>query len=572
MQKGFYLDLTRCTSCYACVVACKAHHAIYDENVYWRRVMTLETGQLSQRAAGKLVHVVHALRDTCLQGGLPHQGHYQAERRWAGHCGSKPLHRMQNVFECLPLRSPAIRQEWKDAEVQLLPRTPGRGTIPCLHECLSHAGASRGTRGGALRVGHPEGGQAAYPEQRSLLFRLSDECIQRIPGARKLPMYLIAIKMLVGDRGKYLGIIMGLTFASLLITQQSSIFTGLMTRTYSFIGDLSQPDIWVMDPKVQYIDDSKPLQDTELFRIRGVKGVEWAVPLYKGLLKARLESGTFQVCNVLGIDDATLIGGPPRMLQGSLSDLRQQDAIIVNDVGANTRLAKRPTRTGSQTHPPQGWRYAGDQRPPRRGRGNLQGVADLSVPARDLHHLQPGHHFRPPGTKALVFHPGQGRTRRRTLKALTERIRRNTGLAAYTAQEFKDLTYRYYVKNTGIPINFGIAVALGFLIGYRHRRSDVLQLHPGKSPLFRNPQGHGGNQWNPSAHDSPAGPHGRRAGLWSWSRRGFSLWVCAGRNGALVPPDQGSSLPVRRSDYRDHHLFRLDQHPQSDAPRTGHRF
>ena len=156
-------------------------------------------------------------------------------------------------------------------------------------------------------------------------------------------MYRIALKMLVGDRGKYLGIIMGLTFASLLITQQSSIFTGLMTRTYGAITDLSQPDIWVMDPKVLFIDDIKPLQDTELFRVRGVEGVEWAVPLYKGLLKARLDDGNFQICNVLGLDDATLIGGPPQMIQGSLSDLRRQDAIIVNDVGARTRLAKRPS-------------------------------------------------------------------------------------------------------------------------------------------------------------------------------------------------------------------------------------
>jgi len=92
-------------------------------------------------------------------------------------------------------------------------------------------------------------------------------------------VYSIALKMLIGDRGKYLGIIMGLTFASLLITQQSSIFTGLMTRTYGAITDLSQPDIWVMDPKVQFIDDVKPLQDTELFRIRSVEGVEWAVSL-----------------------------------------------------------------------------------------------------------------------------------------------------------------------------------------------------------------------------------------------------------------------------------------------------
>ena len=50
-------------------------------------------------------------------------------------------------------------------------------------------------------------------------------------------------------------------------------------------------------------------------------------------------------------------------------------------------------------------------------------------------------------------------------EALAGRIGQGTGLAAYTAQEFKDLTYNYFMKNTGIPINFGIAVALGFLIG-----------------------------------------------------------------------------------------------------------
>ena len=97
-------------------------------------------------------------------------------------------------------------------------------------------------------------------------------------------MNSIAIKMLIGDRAKYLGIIMGITFASLLITQQLAIFNGLMSRTYGAITDVGLPDIWVMDPKVQFIDDVKPLQDTQLFRVRGVEGVEWAVPLYKGLL------------------------------------------------------------------------------------------------------------------------------------------------------------------------------------------------------------------------------------------------------------------------------------------------
>jgi len=283
-------------------------------------------------------------------------------------------------------------------------------------------------------------------------------------GTGENKVYLIALKMLMGDRGKYLGLIMGLTFAALLITQQSSIFTGLMTRTYSFINDLSQPDIWVMDPKVQFIDDIKPLQDTELFRVRGVSGVEWAVPLYKGLLKARLEDGNFQIVNVLGLDDATLIGGPPQMIEGNLSDLRRQDAIIVNDVGAATRLAKRPKEAGGKPTPLQ----VGDVLEINDRRAVVVGISRVSRTFQSQPVVYTTYsratNFAPRERKLLSFvlvktADGVNPTE------LARKISKNTGLAAYTAQEFKDLTYNFYMKSTGIPINFGIAVMLGFLIG-----------------------------------------------------------------------------------------------------------
>ncbi len=162
-------------------------------------------------------------------------------------------------------------------------------------------------------------------------------------------MIHIALKMLMGDRGKYLGIVMGLTFASLIMTQQPAIFLGLVARSYSFISDVGLPDIWVMDVKVQFVDDIKPLQDTELYRVRGISGVEWAMPMYKGLLKARLVDGAFQTCNVVGLDDATLIGGPPVMLEGRLEDLRRSDSIIVDEDGARDKLGKSaPTPDGKR--------------------------------------------------------------------------------------------------------------------------------------------------------------------------------------------------------------------------------
>ena len=63
-------------------------------------------------------------------------------------------------------------------------------------------------------------------------------------------MSWIALKMLMGDRAKFLGIVMGLTFSALLIMQQGSIFCGLMRRTAGQILDITGADLWVMDPNV----------------------------------------------------------------------------------------------------------------------------------------------------------------------------------------------------------------------------------------------------------------------------------------------------------------------------------
>ena len=101
-------------------------------------------------------------------------------------------------------------------------------------------------------------------------------------------MYWIALKMLVGDKAKFLGIVLGLTFAAALITQQGSIFCGLMLRTCAQITDITGADLWVMDPSVRFVDDIKPMLESNLQRVRGVKGVKWAVPLYKGNGRAKL--------------------------------------------------------------------------------------------------------------------------------------------------------------------------------------------------------------------------------------------------------------------------------------------
>lgn len=274
----------------------------------------------------------------------------------------------------------------------------------------------------------------------------------------------IALKMFMGDKGKYLGIVMGLTFASLIMTQQPAIFLGLMTRTFSFISDVGLPDIWVMDSKVQFVDDIKPLQDTELYRVRGISGVEWAMPMYKGLLKARLANGTFQTCIVVGLDDATLIGGPPVMLEGKIEDLRRSDGVIVDVDGAKDKLAKPSPTPGGKPIPIK----VGDDLELNDRRAIVVGIAKVTRTFQ----AQPvvyttysrAKSYAPRERKLLSFVLVKAR-KGQDLGELTRRIRNSTGLAAYTNQEFKDLTYKYFIKNTGIPINFGISVTLGFIVG-----------------------------------------------------------------------------------------------------------
>ena len=61
----------------------------------------------------------------------------------------------------------------------------------------------------------------------------------------------------------------------------------------------------------------------------------------------------------------------------------------------------------------------------------------------------------------VLVHPKAGAD----VPALLDRIRNQTGLAARTREQWSSDTVRYYLANTGIPVNFGITVSLAFVVG-----------------------------------------------------------------------------------------------------------
>jgi putative ABC transport system permease protein len=265
----------------------------------------------------------------------------------------------------------------------------------------------------------------------------------------------VALRMLTGNRGKFLGIILGVTFAALLIAQQASIFCGLMLLTTSQIRDVQGAQIWVMDKNVQFIDDIKPMSEVELYRVRGVRGVEWAVRFYKGLTRARLADGTFQQIILLGLDDASMVGAPAEMILGNIADLRRPDAIIMDEAGFRQLWPGEPLATGKV--------FEMNDR-----RAQIVGICKArqtfqTFPIVYTRYSQ-ATTFAPQERKVMSFVLAKGEPGL-AASEVCRRISEQTGLQAVTNDEFAWKTIIYYLRKTGIPVNFGITVLLGFIVG-----------------------------------------------------------------------------------------------------------
>ena len=153
-------------------------------------------------------------------------------------------------------------------------------------------------------------------------------------------MIHLAIKMLFGDSAKYLMLVFGIMFATFLMIQQSSVFCGLMLWTTATIKNAAAP-IWVVETEVRQVNQTIAMRDTDLGRVRSVKGVDWAMPLYSGVQNVRLDDGSLTVVQLLGIDATTFAGAPTTMISGSIEALRQPHAVIVDDL-ATKRLSHDP--------------------------------------------------------------------------------------------------------------------------------------------------------------------------------------------------------------------------------------
>ncbi|MEO1535226.1 MAG: ABC transporter permease [Planctomycetota bacterium] len=268
-------------------------------------------------------------------------------------------------------------------------------------------------------------------------------------------MFTTALRMLLGDKTKCLGLVFGVALSTLLVCQQVSIFFGLLGRASSVVTDVREADIWVMDPSVKTVDAPFPLRDTVLQRVRGVQGVEWAVPFFRANVQVRTREGTLENAILLGIDDASLVGVPDNFMIGSIEDLAMPDSIAVNPAGFRLLFPGEELDVGRTLE-------LNDKR--ARIAAIVDAAPAFSANLTIFTRYSLATQYTNSGRNELSFVLAKSSDPTRA-EAIAAQIAEQTELKAVTSDQFRLESILYILANTGIPVSFGTVVILGVLIG-----------------------------------------------------------------------------------------------------------
>lgn len=248
-------------------------------------------------------------------------------------------------------------------------------------------------------------------------------------------MYIYALKMLIGDRVKYTGLIIGIAFSTMLICQQASILSGLIIRTSAFVDEFHPYNIWIMKDGVRFTEDVFSIGKETLWQIASVKGVESVAGIYKS--PVQLKAGSeYQSGILIGIQSKSY-------LPHGISKQALERGLVIEDKDLKIKPGDAVSLNGSRISVS----------------GTYPGLSRFfwePVFYTDHKNIAPlmgadGFTF----VAAYSSYPNES----------IQEINKKTGLLALKKEEFKDKNSSYIMKETGIVTNFAIAVFLGFVIG-----------------------------------------------------------------------------------------------------------
>jgi putative ABC transport system permease protein len=171
--------------------------------------------------------------------------------------------------------------------------------------------------------------------------------------------------------------------------------------------------------------------------------------------RARLRDGNYEQIALVGIDSSTLIGRPHTVIEGRIEELRSPDTVAIDQLGVARLGGREKIHVGTTFE-------INDHRV------KIIAIVQTQKSFQNFPFVYTTYEralgVTPQERRKLSYvlaNPVQGVSP----EELARRIHEQTGLGAYTDEQFGWKTVRWILKNTGIGVNFGTTVVLGFIVG-----------------------------------------------------------------------------------------------------------
>ncbi|TDR41210.1 putative ABC transport system permease protein [Tahibacter aquaticus] len=273
------------------------------------------------------------------------------------------------------------------------------------------------------------------------------EAAERVSGTS-----LLAWRNLSHDRARFVVTLVGVLFAVLLMGVELGLLLGF-ARTTSGLVDHTTADLWITPAGTTNVDIAGRLDERRRFEAMSVPGVAQVDRLMMQFAFWRKPDGGTESVSMVGFNLANGQGAPWNLVKGSIADLQQDDAVIIDTLYARKLGVTALGQTVEINN--------------RRARvvGFTQGIRTFtqSPYVFTIHrNAQNFTFFRPDETTYLLVKLRPGADVEATRLALQARLGR---VDVWRAADFAAQAQRYWLVTTGAGSALLLAALLGLVVG-----------------------------------------------------------------------------------------------------------
>ncbi|KRT64794.1 MAG: ABC efflux pump, inner membrane subunit, putative ABC transport system permease protein [Candidatus Dadabacteria bacterium CSP1-2] len=265
-------------------------------------------------------------------------------------------------------------------------------------------------------------------------------------------MVSVARRNLFNDKTRLAITLVGIMFAVVLMTAQIGAYMAFVSNASQLI-DNSPADIWITAKNTVNVDSAKPFSENKINKVRETRGVLWIEKIAQtwGLMK--LKSGGTESVQIIGFDTESGVGGPWRMKEGNIKDVKVGNSIIIDESSLRrlgVKLGDKVEIFDKQTEIV----------------GISQGVRSFTTYPIAFTSYKTAKKFSRimdyDQTTFVLVKLELGVNANEVVEKLREKM---SGVDVYTKEQFSRKTRMYWSIQTGMGLGVGITVLLGFIVG-----------------------------------------------------------------------------------------------------------